>query len=208
MLFIHKIIDSSLRMDNRLHTPPLDPLGNRKAPKYSRSDQMRRIAWGVGSLLIRLSPRPAFAWRRAILRLFGAKIGKQVHVYPTTRLYMPWNVELGDWTALGEDVLLYSLGKIRIGHNVAVSYRSHLCAGSHQLSDPLMPLLKPPIRIEDGAWIGTDAFIGPGVTIGCGAVLGARAVVVRDVDAYSVVAGNPAKVIGQRLIAPAQVSST
>jgi putative colanic acid biosynthesis acetyltransferase WcaF len=111
---------------------------------------------------------------------------------------MPWNVEIGDWTALGEDVLIYSLGKVRIGCNVTLSYRSHVCAGSHDLNDPTLPLLKPPVTIEDGVWAGTDAFIGPGVTIGRGAVVGARAVVVKDVQAFDIVAGNPARVIGRR----------
>lgn len=137
-----------------------------------------------------------------VLRLFGAKVGRFVNIYPTTRLYMPWNVELGDWTALGEDVLLYSLGPIRLGRNVTVSYRGHVCAGTHDLNDPALPLLKPPVVIDDGVWIGTDAFVGPAVTIGRFAVVGARAVVVRDVAAFDIVAGNPARPIGRRALPP------
>jgi putative colanic acid biosynthesis acetyltransferase WcaF len=111
---------------------------------------------------------------------------------------MPWNVEIGDWAALGEDVLVYSLGKVRIGSGVTLSYRAHVCAGTHDLNDPTLPLLKPPVSIEDGVWVGTEAFIGPGVTIGRGAVVGARAVVVRNVDPLDIVAGNPARPIGRR----------
>lgn len=85
---------------------------------------------------------------------------------------MPWNVELGDWSALGEDAFIYSLGKVRIGDRVAISYRAHVCAGTHDFSDPTLPLLKPAVTIEDDAWIGTDAFIGPGVTVGKGAYRG------------------------------------
>jgi len=139
-----------------------------------------------------------FAWRRAVLRLFGAKVGRHVHVYPSARLYMPWNVEIGDWSAVGDDVLIYSLGRVRIGNNATVSYRAHICAGTHDFSEPSLPLLKPPVVIEDGAWIGTDAFIGAGVTIGHGALVGARAVVVKDVAPLDVVAGNPARKIGTR----------
>jgi putative colanic acid biosynthesis acetyltransferase WcaF len=182
--------------------PVIDLEGNRRARKYSRAEQLRRIAWSVGSLAIRLSPRPAFAWRRMILRLFGARVGRFVNIYPTTRLYMPWNVELGDWTALGEDVLLYSLGPIRIGRNVTVSYRGHVCAGTHDLNDPALPLLKPPVVIEDGVWIGTEAFVGPAVTVGRFAVIGARAVVVKDVAEFDIVAGNPARAIGRRALPP------
>jgi putative colanic acid biosynthesis acetyltransferase WcaF len=168
---------------------------NRAARKYSSAEQLRRVAWGLGRWLIRLSPRPAFAWRRVVLRSFGARIGKHVNIYPSTDLYMPWNVEIGHWSALGENVFVYSLGKVRIGNNVTLSYRSHVCAGSHDLNDPARPLLKPPVTIEDGVWVGTEAFIGPGVTVGRGAVVGARAVVVKNVESLDVVVGNPARPI-------------
>jgi putative colanic acid biosynthesis acetyltransferase WcaF len=175
-----------------------DPAANRTVRKYSRGEQLRRIAWSCGNWLIRLSPRPMFGWRRAVLRMFGGTIGKGVHIYPSTRIAMPWNVELGDWCALGEDVYIYSLGRIRIGCKATISYRSHLCAGTHDLNDPMMPLLRSPVCIEDDVWIGTDAFVGPGVTVGRGAVVGARAVVVKDVPPMQIVAGNPARPIGSR----------
>jgi putative colanic acid biosynthesis acetyltransferase WcaF len=176
----------------------LDLRANRAARKYTRSEQMRRVAWSLGRWLVRLSPRPCFAFRRVVLRLFGARVGAHVHVYPTTHLYMPWNVEIGDWSALGEDVLVYSLGKVRIGSHVTVSYRSHLCAGTHDFSDPALPLMKPPITLEDGVWIGTEAFIGPGVIVQAAAIVGARAVVVKNVAPMLIVAGNPARAIGRR----------
>lgn len=176
----------------------LDPASNHAARKYTRAEQLRRVLWGFGRWLIVLSPRPLFGWRRAVLRLFGAKVGAHVNVYPSTRIYMPWNVELGEWAALGEDVFIYSLAKVRIGRCVTVSYRSHVCAGTHDFTDPSLPLVKVPVVIEDNAWIGTDAFIGPGVTVGNGAIVGARAVVVRPVQPLHVVAGNPARTIGTR----------
>ena len=173
---------------------------NRAARKYSRGEQARRIVWSVGRWLLHLSPRPSFAWRRMILRLFGATVGKEVHVYPSTRIYMPWNVEIGDGVALGEDVFIYSLGKVRIGKHATLSYRAHVCAGSHDLEDPALPLLKPPVFIGEGAWIGTEAFIGPGVTIGNGAVVGARAVVMKEVPPFNIVGGNPARFIRMRVM--------
>ena len=171
---------------------------NQAARKYSRSEQGRRIAWSVGRWLCRLSPRPFFGWRRFVLRLFGARIGAHVNVYPSAHLYMPWNVEIGDWSALGDDVFIYSLGKVRIGRSVTLSYRSHVCAGTHDLNDPLLPLQKPPVTIDDAVWVGTEAFIGPGVTVGRGAVVGARAVVTKNVEPLDIVAGNPARSIGRR----------
>ncbi len=177
---------------------PVDHPANHAARKYTRGEQARRVAWSVGSWLIRLSPRPCFAWRRGVLRLFGARVGAHVYIYPTTHLYMPWNVEIGDWSALGEDVLIYSLGRVRIGRSVTISYRSHVCAGTHDLNDPTLPLLKPPVTIEDYVWVGTEAFIGPGVTVSSGAIVGARAVVVKNVASLDVVGGNPARVISRR----------
>ncbi len=185
-------------MNDTRRVPSLDFRANRAARKYGPLEQLRRIGWAAGRWLLRLSPRPCFAFRRAVLRLFGARIGAHVHVYPSTHLYMPWNVEIGAWSALGEDVLIYSLGKVTIGEKVTLSYRSHVCAGTHDFSDPALPLVRPPVTLEDGAWIGTEAFIGPGVVVKAGAIVGARAVVVKDVEPMLIVAGNPARVVGRR----------
>ena len=111
---------------------------------------------------------------------------------------MPWQLEVGDWSAIGEYVVVYSLGRISIGAQVTVSQRAHLCAGTHDFRRADMPLLRPPIRIEDRAWICADAFVGPDVVVGEGAVVGARGVVVRSVPPWTVVAGNPARPVGSR----------
>jgi len=176
----------------------LDPCANRGAQKYTRREQFRRALWSIGEWAFRLSPRPFFAWRCWVLRLFGAKIGQHVHMYPTTRIYMPWNLEVDDWGAIGEDAFIYNLGVVRVGKAAAISYRTHICAGSHDFDDPTYPLLKLPVTISDGAWIGTDAFIGPNVTVGTNAIVGARAVVVKSVAPGHVVAGNPACTIRVR----------
>jgi putative colanic acid biosynthesis acetyltransferase WcaF len=189
-----------------MNAPPpevsLDSAANRAARKYTLSEQLRRVFWSAGRWLLRLSPRPCFAWRRMVLRSFGARVGVEVHVYPGTHIYMPWNIEIGDWAAIGDDVLIYNLGKVRIGTHATISYRAHLCAGTHDFTSRELPLLKPPIDIKTGAWIGTDAFVGPGVTIGASAIVGARAVVVKSVQAGDIVAGNPARVVGRRTSRP------
>jgi putative colanic acid biosynthesis acetyltransferase WcaF len=188
-------------MNGSLPELALDNAGNRAARKYSTREQTLRVLWACAGWLFSWSPRPLFGWRRLVLRAFGARVGAHVHVYPRARIVMPWNLDIGDWAAIGDDALIYNLGRVRIGAHATVSYRAHLCAGSHDLNDPALPLLKPPIDIAAGAWIGTDAFVGPGVSIGVGAILGARAVVMKDVAAHAVVAGNPARVIGTRRIA-------
>jgi putative colanic acid biosynthesis acetyltransferase WcaF len=164
--------------------------------------------WMYGQWLIRMSPRPWFAWRRFVLRCFGAEVGSHVNIYPSTRIYFPWKLSVGDWSALGEDALIYNLGPVTIGQSVTISHGAHLCAGTHDYTRVDLPLLKPPIQIEDQAWICTEAFINPGVIVGQGAVVAARAVVTRSVAAWSIVAGNPARPIGTRELRWAAPSET
>lgn len=179
----------------------LDIAGNRRARKYARHELALRLAWGLGQYVFRLLPRPWHGARAALLRGFGARVGAHVHIYPSARIYYPWNLAIGDWSAIGEDAFVYNLGPVVIGRRSTVSHRAHLCAGTHDYTQRALPLLKPPIHIGDDAWIAADAFVGPGVTVGAGAVVGARAVVVRDVPPWAVVAGNPARIIKQRRLA-------
>jgi putative colanic acid biosynthesis acetyltransferase WcaF len=133
-----------------------------------------------------------------MLRAFGARVGRDVHVYPTARITIPWNLTLGDGCAVGDHAIVYALGPIGLGPRVTISQNAHLCAGSHDWRDPAMSLTKPPITIGADVWVCADVFVGPGVTVGDGAILGARAVVVKDVAARSIVVGNPARAIGRR----------
>jgi len=178
----------------------LDISANRTTVKYPRGVQLLRILWGGCRPLFRFSPRVFFGWRCMLLRMFGAKVGSNVHVYNSAVIYMPWNLEIGDWSSIGEQAFVYNLGRVTIGSRTTISQRAHLCAGTHDFTDPALPLLKPPILIGDQAWVCADAFVGPGVSVGEGAVIGARAVVVKDVDAWHVVAGNPAKFIKMRIL--------
>jgi len=173
---------------------------NRRVQKYTTGELLRRVFWTFGQLLFRFSPRPCFGWRRFVLRCFGATVGKHVNTYPSTRIYFPWNLTVGDWSAIGEDVLIYNLGLVTLGEKVTISHRAHLCAGTHDYTQPDLPLLKPPIEIKDQAWICADAFVGPGVTLGGGAVVGARAVVMKNVEPWAVMAGNPAREINKRTL--------
>ena len=178
----------------------LDIAENRTERKYPLRVQIMRVAWALGRVLFRLVPRPLYAPRRALLRLFGAKVGKQVNIANTATIYFPWNLEIGDWSAIGEQAYIYNLGKITIGEKATISQRAHLCAGSHDYRDPALPLLTPPISIGSQVWICADAFVGPGVSVGEGAVVGARAVAMKNVEPWTVMAGNPALVLRNREI--------
>lgn len=176
----------------------LDVSANRAASKWSKKALIGRVLWGLAHPLFAWSPRLFWGWRRMLLRLFGAKIGKQVHIYPTARITIPWNLTVGDQSAIGDRAIIYALGPITLGKQVTISQHAHLCAGSHEFRQSDVALTKPPITIEEGAWIATEAFVGPGLTVGAYAVAGARAVVTRDVEPHQIVGGNPAREIGRR----------
>lgn len=176
----------------------LDIDAARAARPYSRREYLGRALWALATPLFRCSPRPLFGWRRLLLRCFGARVGRAVHVDPSARIEIPWNLDLGDGAAVGAHAWLYSLGPIRIGARATVSHRAHLCAGSHDYTDPSLPLLRTGLSVGADAWICSDAFIGPGVAVGEGAVVGAAAVAMRDVPPWNVVAGNPARFVKMR----------
>ena len=182
----------------------IDIEANRRAKKWSRREQIGRILWELATPLFFLSPRPLWGWRRLLLRVFGAKVGVEAHIFPTVRITIPWNLDLGAHSAVGDRATLYALGPITVGPRATVSQGAHLCAGTHDISQRDRGLLKPPIVIGADAWVAADAFVGPGVTVGKGAIVGARAVVMKDVEQRCVVVGNPARTI-RRLDPPASI---
>lgn len=111
---------------------------------------------------------------------------------------MPSKLTVKDWAAIGERAIVYNLGPIEIGEATTVSQHAHLCAGTHDYRQADFPLVKAPITIGKGVWICADAFVGPGVTVGDRAILGARAVLMQDLAADQIAAGNPARVIKTR----------
>lgn len=139
-------------------------------------------------------------WRLFLLRRFGTKDQGHISVYPTVRVWAPWNLELGSYVAIDDQVNLYSAAKITIGTKVAISREAFICTASHDISKANRPLVTAPITICDGVWIGARATILPGVTIGEGAIVAAGAVVTRDVEPWSVVGGNPARFIKVRTL--------
>ena len=176
----------------------LDIAANRRARKWSRGELAGRALWEVTQILFRLSPRQLWGWRRGLLRLFGARIGRDVHLHPSVRITVPWNLEIGDYAAVGDDVRLYNLGRVTIGPRATVSQGAHLCAGTHDYLQPDLPLVKARIAVGEGAWICADAFVGPEVRVGDFAIVAARAVAVKDVPPWTIVAGNPARFVRER----------
>lgn len=164
-------------------------------------NRIGRVVWAVCWLILfRPSPKVFHAWRRFLLRVFGASIGRRVHVYPSVRIWAPWNLEMKDFSCLSHFVDCYSVDKIRLGRNTTVSQYSFLCTASHDITKSTMPLITAPIELGDSVWIAADVFVGPGVTVGEGSVAGVRSCVIQDVPAWTIVAGVPARAIGRRVI--------
>jgi len=151
-------------------------------------------------LLFRPSPRPLHAWRRFLLRTFGAKVERGVRVYPGARIWAPWNLTLREYAVLGPDVNCYCVAPIEIGAQTTVSQYCYLCAATHDFEAPDFKLVARPITIKDQVWLCADVFVGPGVTIAQGVVVGARSSVFTDLPAWKVCHGSPAKPRRERVV--------
>ena len=173
--------------------------------RHSLKSKIGRMLWNV-VWLVAFRPTPDrclelfVAWRRFLLRLFGAKIGKHCAIRNSARIWAPWNLELGDWGAISEDCDIYSVDKIRIGARTTISRGAFICCAGHDITSATMELTHAPVKIGSDFWISARAIIMPGITIGDGAVVAAGAVVTKDVEPWVVVGGNPARFIKKRVI--------
>lgn len=167
---------------------------------FSLQNRLGRLLWSVVYILaFRPTPRMLHGWRNLVLRLFGAQIGRHVHIHATVKIWAPWNLEVGNFVGIGDGVNLYCMDRIVIRDYAVVSQGAHLCAGSHDFNRANFQLITAPIVIGARAWICADAFVGMGVTIAEGVVLGARSLAAKSVSQpWSVWAGMPAKKIGDR----------
>ena len=150
------------------------------------------IAWYLVECFFFLSPLPWPSWlKSSLLRLFGAKIGKAVYWKPRINIHIPWNLEVGDHTWMGEEVCIINFAPVTIGAHCCLSQRSFLCAANHDYRSPDMRYRHSPIKFGNGVWIGACAFVGPGVEIGHDAVLTAMSLANRSLEAGYIYAGNP-----------------
>lgn len=168
----------------------------------SIKNKLGRLIWNICYwVLFRSLPTKIFSgWRCLLLRLFGAKIGKNNTIYPSVKIWAPWNLIIGNNSCISNGVNCYNPGKIIIGNNVVISERAFICTPSHDISDKNFPLITTTIKIDNNSWVAAETFVGPGVTIGEGAVVGAKAAVFKDIEPWSVVGGNPAVFIKKRVI--------
>ncbi len=168
---------------------------------HRRSVLLKRALWEcVQIVFVPLRPRALSGLRIALLRAFGARIGEHVLICGGVRVHVPWNLELGDYAAIGDKVEIYNLAPVRIGAHAVVSQRAYLCASSHDYTRTDFPLYSLPITIGAQAWVASGAFVAPGITIGEGSVVGANSVVIKDIPEWMVAAGNPCRLLKPRVL--------
>lgn len=161
--------------------------------------KLKEICWYFFKMFFFLTAFPfPSSLKSAILRMFGARIGKGVVIKPRINIHFPWKLNVGNDVWLGEEALLLNFELLTIGDNVCVSQRSFLCGGNHNYKDPTMPYRNAAITLEDGAWVGAGCFVGPGVTIGMDTVVAAGSVVTVSLMANAVYKGNPAVFVKER----------
>ena len=155
--------------------------------------------WRAVSAVVFQSPCvPFYGVKRALLRLFGASVGRGVVIKPRVTVTFPWKLSIGDHAWIGEGVWLDSLDRIALGDHVCISQNAYLCTGNHDYRSATFDLRCAPIRIERGAWIAAAAVVGPGVAVGEGAVLTLGSVATGALEAGGIYRGNPASRVGAR----------
>lgn len=186
------------------------PSAPRVQTQYSRSGwpldvKIRRALWTPFHLLfLRGTGRYLSPLRVMALRLFGARIRGPVLVMDGVKVWHPWSLRMEPHSTLGRGVEVYNFADVVIGEQATVSQDTYLCTASHDHEHPYMPLVYRPIDVGPQSWIAARCFVGPGVRVHEGAVLAACTVAVKDVPAWTVVGGNPARPLRHRRLRAAE----
>ncbi len=164
---------------------------SRKTP-WTLKENIARVMWMTfGKVAWTLLP-PA---RSALIRLFGGKVGRACRFASRVEVTIPWNVRIGDRVLVRDGAIIYSLGPITIGDDSVLDARAHLCAGTHDMTDPTFPLVKPPITLGQRCIVGIDAYVAPDVELGDGSRVWPRASVYKSFPEGVSLKGNPAREI-------------
>lgn len=162
---------------------------------------LKRVLWYFCNVLfIKNGWNPSSGLKVAVLRAFGAKIGRGVMIKPCVNVKYPWNLEVGDYAWIGENVWIDNLVKVTIGSNAVLSQGAMLLCGNHNYKKSTFDLMVGEIHIEDGAWVGAQCTVCPGVTLHSHSVLTVGSIATKDCEAYCIYQGNPAKKVKERVM--------
>lgn len=167
---------------------------------WGKATLFRRASWSVIWTFCRFMPKRRLGRKARIflLKLFGARVGEKVWVFPSVQVTDPKNLEIKTRAVVGPSVEIYNYAEVFIGEHTVISQRCYLCTASHDYTKCNFPMYWKPIRIERDVWLAEGVMVMPGVTIGRGCVIGARSVVTKDMPPWMVCAGNPCKPLKRR----------
>jgi len=167
---------------------------------YAPGNRLIRSLWFVVSLVfIQNKLNPFNSLKVILLRIFGAKIGRDVVVKPGVNIKYPWKLEVGNYVWIGEDVWIDNLDDVVIGNNVCISQGVMLLSGNHNYKKSTFDLIIGKIKIKDGVWIGAKSIVTQNVVCDNHSVLTVNSVASSNLDSYSVYSGNPAKKVRNRI---------
>lgn len=142
-----------------------------------------------------------FRW--IFLKIFSKKTGRQIFIAQNVSLRHCYNLSIGNYVGINQDVILHCRGGITIGNHVFIGQRVIINTGDHHYIDAERLISEQgafykPIMIGNDVFLGMGAMILPGVKVTDGTVVAAGAVVTKDTEPYSVVAGIPARTMKYR----------
>ncbi|MBK9190871.1 MAG: colanic acid biosynthesis acetyltransferase WcaF [Crocinitomicaceae bacterium] len=166
---------------------------------YKPGNPVKRILWYFFNVFFLMNPwNPFSGLKKAVLKMFGAKIGKGVVIKPGINVKYPWKLEIGNYVWIGENVWIDNLAKVTIGSNSCISQGALLLCGNHNYKKETFDLIVGDIRLEEGVWIGAKAIVTARVTCYSHSILTAGSVATFNLEAYGIYQGNPAALIRKR----------
>lgn len=170
----------------------------------SDKDKLMNAIWNlINKTIFRFSPTHFNIFRKyrvLLIRIFGGKIDWNVSIHPTAKIDYPWNLNMQNKSSLGEKSWIYAMAPINIGELTCIGKNVYLLTGSHDITSNTFNLITKSINIGSGCWVATSSIILPGINIGEYSIIAAGSVVTKNVEPWTVVGGNPAKFIKERII--------
>lgn len=166
---------------------------------YRPGSAIKRFCWyGMNVLFLKGNWFPFYKPKIWLLRIFGAKVGRNVLIKPGVHIKYPWFLEIGDNVWVGEKAWIDNLSKVKIGNNVCLSQASWLLSGNHDYTKTTFDLIIKDIILEDGVWIGAGAVVCGGAVCRENSVLMLGSVAAGELKANGIYRGNPAVWIKER----------
>jgi len=163
--------------------------------------KLLRAIWGLFQLPFwPHTPQALSPLRIALLRLFGAEIGPACLIGSGVKVWVPWNLTMGERSTIGSNTEIQNFVPVTIGRHVVISQRNYICTSTHDHTDPHFAMISTPIAIGSQAWVAAECVLGPGAEVGEGAVISVRSVVQKPMPAWMICAGNPCRPVMERVV--------